>query len=274
MWKAYTASERPSTRYMRQNLKKMQLGFVHPSHWGRLRAGFGPKSLKNALKPWNSRLQFRRSGRRKCHGVQPLQSTLPARSSEWGSGALCCFLSQPAPAGVLPRLPNLGSHEAFRRARFANILPTTLPTPSHDAYNACTRPRVPEDVHEKGFITRINCRCLAGEVKTRQVEGLVPVKGVQVRSLSPALLQWKGLRRRGVNPLFIPALENGEVLGRSLGLRFGNPRISCHKVRPSTARAGRLMAIVRPSVRRCSTLLHPFPRRFSRCQKGQLHRRR
>jgi hypothetical protein len=65
---------------------------------GRLRAGFGLKTLKNALKRWNSHVEFLQSGRRKCHDAQLLQLSPLDGSTEWGSGALSCLHGRPLAA--------------------------------------------------------------------------------------------------------------------------------------------------------------------------------
>src|SRR5689334_12233363 len=40
---------------------------------------------QKTLEPWKNRLENTQSGRRKCHGAQPLDFSPPASSNEWGT---------------------------------------------------------------------------------------------------------------------------------------------------------------------------------------------
>src|SRR5262249_12209885 len=85
----------PVVRLIEETLGKDATRFHTPSPPGRLRAGLRIESIRNALKPWKTRLEFRESGRRKCHAGKRLYFDPPSSSTEWGSGGRWFESSRP-----------------------------------------------------------------------------------------------------------------------------------------------------------------------------------
>src|SRR5262249_15288330 len=80
---------------MKKDRGRCSLAAGHGRTPGRLRAGLNEKTVTKALKPWKNCLENTQSGRRKCHGAQPLDFSPPASSTEWGSGGRWFESSRP-----------------------------------------------------------------------------------------------------------------------------------------------------------------------------------